>query len=233
MTWHNINLIKSLLFNWYHPSGLSLICPGWNVYQRKWFQKKSLSPAQWKERQQDCVKAWKKLTPKEREPFIAEAAVETGSRREGTKQLFPSSRDDSTIRGNVAWDAVKDLSRNAAKKISLHRIVATRTNFENDPAWADWNGGIASAEGCLHLDRIDLETRNEDIYARWKSAVQDPVPQALWMEKDAQTEHVHHQVCQALHGTCQSSPGIELAKKFVDAFHRFVVDGPSVLLDLL
>ena len=146
-------------------------------------------------------------------------------------QAFKAYKDDSRLRGQAAWDAAQDLSRNALKKISLQRVHATYQQFQEDNAWDFWNGGIACAEGCLRLDCIDLQKDNDELGRMWKSAVEEPIPNELWVEKDSRVEQVHHQVCHALHGSCESATDTQLSKKFVDSLHRLIASG--VLLQLL
>jgi hypothetical protein len=202
---------------------------GWNVFQRKWFERKQVSTDKWKAEQKKCSRSWQASSPEEKEKYVAEASVETGLRREAAKQCFPSNKNQPAPLGGASWDACADLGLKAQKKISKNRVVETYRQFQQAPDWAIWNGGIASSEGCLELDRINLTLKDDELLDKWIFAVKEETSNQFWIQKDAGSQDIHDQVWHTLCGHCQQAVHSALAKKYVDSLHRLVTNGRSAI----
>jgi hypothetical protein len=201
--------------------------PGWNIFQRQWFQKRQVDPDTWKEELGLCSTAWSRLSARDKEKFEAEAAHEQGLREEAAMQPFQSKSDKSKgwrKLGNASFDAASAIPRSGLRAVSRARLQATYKGFCEDDVWSTWNGGISSAEGCLKLDLIDLNSTDLDISASWSKVFKDPVDGSrLWQSESV--EGCKHDVCQALHGVCSKMPHVKLASNFVLTMHRLISDG--------
>ena len=107
--------------------------------------------------------------------------------------------------------------------------METYRQFQQAPDWAIWNGGIASSEGCLELDRINLTLKDDELLDKWMFAVKEEASNQFWRQKDADSQDVHDQVCHTLCGHCQEAVHTSLAKKYVDSLHRLVTNGRSAI----
>lgn len=196
------------------------------MYQRKWFKEKQLSPENWKQELRQCATSWSQLDKSGRDAFEAEAAFEQGQREEAMLQPFQSkgdiARKESKL-GLAAYDAAAGLSRKSLKSVSRARVQATYAGFRGTQDWAEWNGGLASSEGCLKLDLINLDMVDEDIGKQWSDVTRKPVDKTLWTEE--RVEECKHDVCKGLFGICSKMPHVKLAASFVSAMHAHIASG--------
>ena len=124
----------------------------------------------------------------------------------------------------ATFDAAAGLSKAALLKCSKARLQATYSEFQDSTSWSTWNGGIASSEGCLKLDNIDLNTTADDIAERWSKVFDNPVASdKLWQQESV--EGCKHDVCQGWFGTCSKLPHVKLAVSFVLAMHKLLSAG--------
>ena len=192
---------------------------GWNIYQRKWFEKRQLTPGEWKREIKVCADAWCLLSQTEREAYEALASQEDGLRDNAKTIPFPS-RKSKMCKNDIAVAPaqLEGLTRTALQKVSQSRLLETYNRFHGHESWDTWNGGLADATACLRLDLIDLESTDATIKRKWQHAVSEPVSSTL-PSSNAILE-CHHEVCHELYGTCSTSPHIKLAGQFVHAMHH-------------
>jgi hypothetical protein len=197
------------------------------MFQREWTQKQQLTPEEWKKEVGSCAAAWHQLDDDEKERFEAAAQLEQFQREEAMLQPHQSKSDEARGErrlGKATFDAAAGLSKAALLKCSKARLQATYSEFQDSTSWSTWNGGIASSEGCLKLDNIDLNTTADDIAERWSKGFDNPVASdKLWQQESV--EGCKHDVCQGWFGTCSKLPHVKLAVSFVLAMHKLLSAG--------
>eukprot|EP00438_Fugacium_kawagutii_P000563 Skav206451 [mRNA] locus=scaffold230:72031:80449:- [translate_table: standard] len=154
---------------------------GWNVFQRKWFEKKQVHPDDWKKEIKSCSRAWQGLGPQSREPYRAEAAHEQELRNQAMLEPFACKSDGKTRNADDASElASAGLRKNSLRHVAESRTIQTYKQFHDrsQGMFDCWNAGIADADGCLRLDHINLDISQKELEAKWSHALHSPVEQA-------------------------------------------------------
>lgn len=190
---------------------------------------KQLSPGEWKAEIQKCSNLWAEMGKSEKAVYDAEAAAEQAIRENAAHEPFPAKRMMQEFESNAAESsAAQQLCRNARSTIAKQRLLTTYSRFKEAPEWAEVDSGLASAEGAVKLDCIDLTSTDTDIRQQWDSfaAIHDN-SNLCSLETGPQP---HHSTCYQNHGgLCQLSPGLDLATKFVRNMHDLLNSGNLVL----
>eukprot|EP00434_Breviolum_minutum_P006290 symbB.v1.2.005550.t1/scaffold258.1/size251559/4 len=173
--WYSICSAYGMFKKWMHAQFLDkwfwmrLAC--WNVFQRDFMKDLQLSPDQWGARLQQCKDAWRVLPEAERALYTAKAAEEEGLRNEASIQPLPPKSQSSQAQADhlpAAFDAASELGRNALKKLSKHRVFASYKKLKESDLWTSHGTGLASFDGALSLDLIDLRATEDEIFETWQ-----------------------------------------------------------------
>ena len=187
-----------------------------------------MKPGAWKAAIKRCSHKWRRMTIEEREPYNAMAAEEQGLREEAMQQPFSASKGPDTL-GTAAFNAAAQLSRNALKCVSLQRLVATYKRYTSSLHWKDFDCGLATAQGAMSLDKIDLVTRFEEVENTWATFIAPAEnggnDQGLDIEDCATSNKLHHSVCGSFNGVCKQMPCFEPASKLAASLHHFIKQG--------
>lgn len=190
---------------------------GWNIFQRDCMSNKQLTPAEWRELQQDVRRRWSAMPANAKDVYNARAAEETGLRLEAARQPFPSKfelQEGSIDLQGAAFDAVPHLSKNALASISQRRLMVTYKRFKTADVWDDFDAGIACSNGVLHLDHVNLHDKDETLTGQWRHFAD-----ALGGSTDNSTAvpeaSVQHTTCHREFGHCCGLPHTDLARKYV------------------
>ena len=215
-----------------------LIARGWNIYQREWLQGKLVKPEEYRLEVRRAGAQWAREPPEVKEAYQDKAEYEQCVRNEAMKQpLLPKSTcSASPILGSAAWDAASELNQSALKKLSKARLVETYRQYADSEMWHDSGLSLASADGCLRLDLIDVKTCDKDILSVINSALHESatVPGFVDPVEDArhQQNGLHHETCVESFGHCKRKPHTVLATRFVKNFNRFLSQGASAMFVL-
>ena len=198
---------------------------GWNIYQREWFQSKgSLRPDAFKAELRLCSQKWANEPDDVRESFEDKANYEQYLREEAMKQPF-TSKKGTACQGNglgqAAFDAVSELCPKALKKISQPRLVETYRRYQLSDSWSESSGGLSSADGCLRVDLIDLDTPQKDIKHLISRALDSPLQPSRY-DLDLDDPDWHHETCWEVWGHCHKKAHAQLARNFVRSFKQFL-----------
>lgn len=188
------------------------------MFQREMMAGQQLEPGAWAKQLREISKHWKKMGPSQREPYHARAAEEQAMRENAAFEPLPSKTF-----GPSKCPVSELLGRNAKKKISRQRAMATYMQFVNAPEWQEMDAGLFCADGALSLDDIDISATDDSICQEWDSFAQpaSPLP-SEWQSADTR---VHHATCHAEHGHCQSTSCSDLAGKFVASMAALLNNG--------
>lgn len=208
---------------------------GWNIFQRRSLAGLQLGPKEWKEAVRDCGKRWKQMPVSEREAFKAIAAEEQGLREEAARQPLPS-KDAKLNPERLSYqgvDTASKLSRNALKTVSRERLLATYSQYKQSTDWKEVCAGLATADGALSLDLVDLQTPDSNIFETWQPFASGF--EAWQLSGRSAEAAVHHSVCHCLHGQCHARPFVGLAANFVRHMSRLLQEGAlsTICLDYL
>ena len=188
-----------------------------------------LEPDAWRLKTQEVSKAWGRLTRAEQAPFVAKAAAENGLRESASYEPYKSRGEQQ---GNLpsADSAAQQLTRTAKQRVSKQRLLASFRRFKDAPEWKAHDAGLASADGALDLDRIDLATPERQIQEDWQSFAKPHGE--LPAEWQAETRRLQEQFldldsndpeknlscgCHAEFGICSSNPWSDLVSKSVNS----------------
>ncbi len=175
-----------------------------------------LSPDQWSAKLQQCKDAWRVLPEAQRAFYTAKAAEEEGLRNEASFQPLPPKLQSSQAQADhlpAAFDAASELGRNALKKLSKHRVFASYKKLKNSDLWKHHGAGLASFDGALSLDLIDLSATADEIFETWQEFASSNRLNRNWVP-DADCE-IHHRTCWATYGCCVNSINKALTNKLV------------------
>lgn len=212
---------------------------GWNCFQREAMSGKQLSPGVWKDHQAECSSRWKQLSTEEREVYEARAVEEQALREAAAKEPFPSKVPAS---GPAQDEAASLLTRNAKKSVAKQRVMVSYQKFRSAEEWASFDAGVFSADGCLPLDCIDIDSYFPEIQEQWDTFTQAagggsfPVGSMDTANSDiaggaADAAEINHSICHHNHGgLCASTPHLDLITKFVHSMADHVETGNSVVL---
>lgn len=183
-----------------------------------------ISPGEWKEKIRDCRETWRRMPEQQKEAYHAMAAEEQGLRQEAALQPF-RSRDGPTSLGQASFDAASRLPKNALKTISKQRLLVTRQRTRCSDLWAEFESGLASPDGAMSLDSIDLNTTMEDMSSRWSQFVSAAKDCDDFGYDEGAAKCLHHSVCRASTGICRSMPCHDEACKFSASLHNLAKEG--------
>lgn len=199
------------------------------MYQREWFQGKQVERKFYKPMLRKCARSWERLPEEQKDAFSAKALYEEDLRREAALQPLPSKCGVKAL-GSAAFDAAADLCKNARKKVSLSRLVETYRHYAGSEMWRSAGMALACADGCLHLDALDLEKTGHEIEKDMTAALHNPGPAPVGVDlgdMDGNLPGMHHGTCRQTIGHCKQKPHTALAKKFVMNFNQFLTRGVS------
>lgn len=185
-----------------------------------------LSPDQWGARLQQCKDAWRVLPEAERALYTAKAAEEEGLRNEASIQPLPPKSQSSQAQADhlpAAFDAASELGRNALKKLSKHRVFASYKKLKESDLWTSHGTGLASFDGALSLDLIDLRATEDEIFETWQEFASSKRLNTNWVP-DADCE-IHHRTCWASYGCCVRSINKALTNKLVHGLAGHLSEG--------
>ena len=184
-----------------------------------------LTPREYTEEVRGCSKSWRELDQSAKDAFEAKARHEQYTRQEAASQPLKSKYDRvGPSFGDASFDAAAELGTKALRKIRLPRLVSTYREFSQTDLWATAGLGLASADGCLSLDRIDLVSTDKEVVAKMRAALHEPATSSVDLDAE---DHVglHHQTCFQVFGHCRELPHGEVARKYVMNFEQFLSDG--------
>lgn len=187
-----------------------------------------LSPEEWQAKVRECSSTWNTMADSEKDSFHAMAAEEVGLREEAMRQPFQSAHDLAQgVRclGNAGFDAASALPKSGLKATSLHRLLLTYQRYKSNEAWSDFDCGLATADGAMSLDGIDLDSSQEDLLSKW-STFAGPALHSGGQPVDSGS--LHHTVCGSGPGLCETLPHRDLATKFARSLHHFIKEGASI-----
>ena len=182
---------------------------GWNIFLRDHVKGQQLGPEDWTRTQEKCRQKWGQMSAEERSAYQLEATQENHVRAEACLQPFaPKACLQETQVAAVdrrgsdpSFDAAGTLTRNALKNVARHRSLVTYKNFKESSWWKEHDAGIATVDGALDLDLIDVHTSHDDLYSQWESfARREPPKDFLHSTANSET---HHGTCWSLNGGCQ------------------------------
>eukprot|EP00435_Cladocopium_sp_Y103_P062013 s45_g23.t1 len=170
-----------------------------------------------------CSQQWAREPDDVRESFTDKANYEQYLREEAMKQPFASKKDacQGNSLGEAAFDAVSELCPKALKKISQARLVETYRRYASSDFWSESSGGLSSADGCLRVDLIDLDTTQKEIKHLMSTALDSPVPPPSF-DLEADDLDCHHETCWETWGHCVKKAHAQLARNFVRSFKHFL-----------
>ena len=128
----------------------------------------------------------------------------------------------------AAAESLKRLSRSGLKKVSKARVLASMQRFSAAPLWQGSGLGVSSADGCIALEKIDVQTPDDEIREAMVSILHDPQHAALaadLLAEGGSESGVHHETCQAKCDICCQDPNRELCDKYVADVHRKLAAG--------
>ena len=192
-----------------------------------------MPPEEYKAEIQRCAAKWKLESPEAKKAYESKAAYEQCLRNEAMKQPLSSkiSVDDGQDLGNAAFDAASELRPKALKRISKPRLVETFRRFMDSDMWGQVAMGLASSDGCLRLDLIDVQTPLHDVARHMSVNFHGPAP--LEGNLEEAIPGCHDETCWEMWGHCARKPHAELAKKFVRTFKHFCTQGILALLNFM
>jgi len=172
-------------------------------------QGQQLNPDEWMDTQKDCARRWHAMTAEERSQYHAKAAEEQGNREEACLQPFSSiarSRNprDPSLPDPIfpaAFDAAQHLSKNSLKRVGRHRTFTSYLEFKESNLWQHHEAGLATSDGALGLDLIDLESTEEDITHKWDLFARSKAD-GDW-ELPADGNIIHNTTCFKDYGGCR------------------------------
>lgn len=170
---------------------------------------------------------WRNMSDQQKEVYRAMAAEEQGLRDEAILQTLKpkSAKSCDPPLGDAAFDAAGSLCRNALKKISLHRLINTYEKYKQDSGWQHFDAGLATSEGAMALDDIDLDTSQESVASTWAKFVGPPTVKPEWVNDVNPDIAVHHKVCGSGVGLCKQSCFLSHAQKFARSLQRYITSG--------
>lgn len=171
-----------------------------------------LRPTEYKRAVRECAISWRNECADVREAFEDKAAYEQSVREEAKRQPLPA-KIKQTSHGEAAFDAAALLGPKALEKISIHRLVVSYRDYMQSSMWGLSGLGLASSDGCLRLDSIDLATPDKDLCEAMDIALRQPAEQPHSEEKFAR-----FQTCQDQWGHCKGKLHTALAAQFVKNF---------------
>lgn len=187
-----------------------------------------LSTHSWKKSVRRCSQQWRQMSDQDKEPYHAIAAEEQGFRHEAMRQPFKSAegREEDSFR-EAGFDAAAHIPKNGLSTISLHRLLATYQRFKSSPVWGSFEAGLASPDGAMSLDHIDLETTPEEVSRTWANFIRPAKEEESEACNGDDAGDLHHSVCGQGHGLCRSMPCYEIACKFASSMHGYMKEGRS------
>lgn len=149
-------------------------------------------------------------------------------RDEAKLQPFSSKLDTTPVLGNAAFDAASTLGTvggsNALKRISRPRLIETYRRFSDSEMWGTSGLGLSSADGCLRLDLLDLQSPESAVVdTMWKAM--HSLPGSTSGSGEHPDGGLHHDTCHSVFGHCQRRAHATLAKKMVKNFNQFFSNG--------
>ena len=182
-------------------------------------QNQQLDPNKWESTLQLCRDKWARMTADERNPYVMAAVKEQGLRDEACHQPFaPNKPGKHDPLFPAAFDAANELGRNALKKVSKHRTFESYRQFKSSTDWQYLDAGLATPDGAISLDAIDMVSTDCSIADVWgKFAKSTPVD----LDDLAGKEGVHHTTCWTQQGFCKCSQHSgPLVNKLVASFSK-------------
>ena len=195
------------------------------MFQREWFQHSSIAPEDCQEEVRRCATCWREASAEVKVAYSDKARFEQSLREEAARQPFNPRVGKPTL-GNAAFDAASQLNHKSQKKVSLPRLVETYNRFANSGFWASSGLGLASADGCLKLEAIDLDSTAASIKEVIQTAFHEPVPEQDTNNFAQDPPGLHHHTCHQTFGHCRKKAHTALACKFVQNFNSFFGTGP-------
>ena len=189
---------------------------------------KQMHPSSWKEEQSKASQKWRSMTSQQQDVYTAKAAEEQGFRELGLREPHPAAFEKANTSNDGSGTLSSFLSKGGRCHVSKQQVLNSYKRFKDQKDW--WRGqgaGLASADGILPLDDIDLHLTDEQVQAHFSNfaaLAQDP-PHASRPNCDPP----HQTAC--LPGQCvsgSSSSIIALANKFVHSMSSFLADGTLV-----
>ena len=123
----------------------------------------------------------------------------------------------------AAFDAASELGRNALKKLSKHWVFASYKKLKESDLWTSHGTGLASFDGALSLDLIDLRATEDEIFETWQEFASSKRLNTNWVP-DADCE-IHHRTCWASYGCCVRSINKALTNKLVHGLAGHLSEG--------
>ena len=171
-----------------------------------------------------CSQKWASEPDDVRESYADKANYEQYLRDEAMKQPFTSKKGPAcqgNTLGEAAFDAASELCRKALKKISQPRLVETFRRYAFSDSWSESSAGLSSADGCLRVDLIDLDTPQKDIKQLMSTALGSPAPPPRF-DLEVDDPDCHHETCWEVWGHCVKKAHAQLARNFVRSFKHFL-----------
>ena len=135
--------------------------------------------------------------------YQAQAVHENHVRAEASLQPFLPKVADFTVDHvpGPAFDAAAMLGKNGLKTVSKQRTLVTYQNYKQSSLWKGHCAGLATADGALGLDLIDVQSSQEDLTATWQCFAQsEPKQDPFPPQEDGE---IHHSACWSNHGCCK------------------------------
>lgn len=188
--------------------------------------------SQFKEELRKCANQWARESEVVKNAFHDKANYEENLRAEASRQPFKSKlhETDATPLGTAAFDAASQLCKKSLQRVFSARLVSTYKQFSDSDMWRQPGLSLASSDGCLRLDYIDLDARRSHIENVVQEAFHDEIAEHPFSFEDEGAAGFHHETCFDLLGHCHRKPHTALAKKFVKSFDAFLADGSFGLL---
>ena len=182
-------------------------------------QNKQLDPTEWESTLQSCRDKWARMTADERNPYVMAAVQEQGLRDEACHQPFaPHKQGNRDPLFPAAFDAAKELGRNALKKVSKHRAFESYRQFKSSTDWQYLDAGLGTADGAISLDAIDITSTDCSIADVWGKFTQSmPVD----VDDLCENAGAHHTTCWTQQGFCKRSQHLgPLVSRLVASFSK-------------
>eukprot|EP00438_Fugacium_kawagutii_P029570 Skav206293 [mRNA] locus=scaffold5870:4298:11540:+ [translate_table: standard] len=198
---------------------------GWNIFLREHVQGQQRDPDDWTAVQDRCKRIWANMSVEKRAEYEAAASAENHIRTEACLQPFQpklklASMKDEPVLGDAAFNAASMLSRNALKAVSRHRSLTTYARYKSSELWGHHDAGLATADGCLDLDLIDLEANEETLLGQW-NIFRKSVPKKL----PPLNPELHHQTCWTRHGSCKKDFQKNMVERLVSSLDSHLSSG--------
>lgn len=165
------------------------------------------------------------MSPSKKRKYNAEAAEEQALRENAMHEPLPSKEE---VGVQPEPNASQKLCRNAKKAVSKQQMMNSYMRFQSAPEWSEVDAGLASAEGALKLNYVDVDSTDFEIKQRWDTFVQ-PVSdlQDCFPNPSPGDQQFHHSMCyQDNGGLCASTPHLPLIRALVHSMAAFVTSGP-------